>query len=191
MAIKIIRLLDFLYLFEFRFKISLTSFSLEWTAPDYMLLTTTLVAVFCAVSGGFLNTAEKPEKKSNFCNLLRAVLVLCLLITPILFYVDVNCHRELHQDWHRFLELPAQDKLGFGMVVVLIALVVSVAQTVKNSIITTYSITSYYVLVMGVRAGFLFYKLDVQVFLLMQLGLIILAVPATRILHGKKKLFGK
>ena len=175
-SINIIRLLDFISLFEDPCKTRLPLFSLEWTAPDYMLLTTTLVAVFCAASRGFLNTAEEPEKKSNFWNLVSAVLVLCLLITPILFYIDVNCHKELYQDYLRFLELPVHNKLGFVMLVVLIGLFVFLALRVRNWIITTYSITIYYMLVMGVRAGFLFFKLDVGLFLLVEGGLILLAV---------------
>ena len=152
-------------------KFTVTYWELEWAAADYMVLATILVA--CVV---WLWLAKNLEKMEKYCNLFKAIVWLFIGMSFILLITNNALQQELHQNYQRFLELPAHDKVGFIMVIGLILVAYYIFKMVKNWIITTYSITMYYMLVMGVRAVLLWYAVDPHIFLSVEVGSILLAL---------------
>ena len=161
------------FIFKYQCENKFTASHLEWIAADYMVLATILLA--CATWPWLANNSEK-MKNHSFRNSVKAIVYLFLGMTCFVLITDNRLQQQLYQDCHKFLELPTQEKLTFLTVIGLIISFVYLAKTVRSWIIATYSLTLYYVLVIGVRAGFLFYKVDVQVFLSVEVGLILVAL---------------
>ena len=145
-----------------------------------MVLATILLA--CATWPWLANNSEK-MKNHSFRNSVKAIVCLFITMTLFLLITYKDLQQQLYQHCHKFLELPTQEKLVMGLIVSFVYL----AKTVRSWIIKTYSITVYYVLVIGVRAVLLWYAVDPHIFLSVEVASVILAIPATRILHGKKE----
>ena len=158
-------------IFKYQCQNKFTVCNLEWIAADYMVLATILLA--CAT---WLWLAKNSEKMEKYRNSVKAILWFFIGITCILLVTDNRLQEQLYQGWHRFLELPAHDKVGFIMVVVVIVGFTYLFKMVRNWIITAYSITMYYLLVIGVRAVLFWYAVDPYIFLSVEGGLIFLSV---------------
>ena len=157
--------------------LKILNFTTEWMAADYVVFITLLTtALLCGV-GHLAYVMKNEEKYSNRCNILASVtFVVGLLCSFTLFCVEPDAREEFYSDMHLFLDLSFLNQIS--LVVILLSLLVGyhLFKKVRDWVITNYNITMYYLIIIGVRAGFLFHKVDLQLFLSVEGGLILFAL---------------
>ena len=150
------------------------NFSAEWTAADYALFITLLAtALLCGM--GYL--VKKNIKSSKTCEIIASVtFIVGLLCFFTLFCLEPAHQKEIYKDIIAVLELSVTNKVS--LVVILLSLLVGyyLFKMVRNWVITTFSITMYYLLVIGARTVLLWYAVDPDIFLSVEGGLILFSV---------------